>query len=218
MRILSSFDTNMDIKLYEEYVKKFWEEKVFLVYRYKLFLIFTVRIPIILFVLCFWILFYYWSIWEFNWTILIVLFVICIFTLWLKVLKNFIDFYMDFAIVTPKEIVSYNQAWFFSRQSKSLDVHKLKTISTNKKWIIKSIFNYWFIRFLSEWDSEAWDIELNFIYDPDATKLKIKTIIDYWLKHPDNNTKNTNSQGTISSNNEKIHVEWPVNIKDNSNI
>jgi uncharacterized membrane protein YdbT with pleckstrin-like domain len=69
-----------------------------------------------------------------------------------KLLKRFIDYKMDFAIITPKEIVSYNQTGIFSRSSRSLDVDKIKTISVDKKGLLRSIFNFGSIIFLSEGD------------------------------------------------------------------
>jgi uncharacterized membrane protein YdbT with pleckstrin-like domain len=49
-----------------------------------------------------------------------------------KILKKIIDYYMDFAIVTPEHIVAYNQKGIFSRESRSIDVDKIKTITVNK--------------------------------------------------------------------------------------
>jgi hypothetical protein len=40
---------------------------------------------------------------------------------------------MDFAVITPKQIIAYNQIGIFSRESRSLDVEKIKTISVDKK-------------------------------------------------------------------------------------
>jgi hypothetical protein len=59
---------------------------------------------------------------------------------------------MDFAIITPRQIVSYEQSGIFKRSSISLDLTNLRSINEEKDGILKSIFNYGTIVFFSEGD------------------------------------------------------------------
>lgn len=185
MKLLSSFDTELSHRLLKEDAERYWKDKVLLVFRDKIFLIFTVIIPIIVYLATFiwaiiiWFLLDYES---FYWYSLLFIFVVSFFVVWWKILKLFIDYHMDFAVVNPKQIKNYNQTWLFSREARTLDTFKLKTVSVNKKWIIRSIFNFWALRFLSEWDNVAWDIELKFISNPDKVKNDILAILEYWRK------------------------------------
>ena len=94
----------------------------------------------------------------------------------LRILKRFIDFEMDFIIVTKDEIESFNQSWIFKREIVSLDIRKIRSISTEKDWFFKSLFNIWSLKILSEWDSEhKWEIRFNYIHR--LWKLK-KAVLD----------------------------------------
>ena len=84
-------------------------------------------------------------------------------------------------IITPKEIIAYNQSWIFSRSSRAIDVDKIKTITVDKKWFFQSSFNFWSLVFLSEWDESGHgDIKLDFVYNPDNIRKKIIDIVEFW--------------------------------------
>lgn len=185
MRIFSNFDTELDERLYKEYSERYWKENVHVVFRAQIFLLLTIIFPSLLFIFLFLvaaILLYYMDLWDWlnitKWAFYFILFFVSFIIFGWKMLKNFIDYKMDFAIIAPWEIVAYNQIGIFSRAARTLDVDKLKTISVDKRWILNSFFNYWDINFLSEWD-ESWDGDINFkfVYDPDDVKLRIKEII-----------------------------------------
>lgn len=186
MKIFSNFDTEFKDKLYEELTKKFWKDKVLLITRDKIFLIFKVILPLLfLLVLCFFLIIFWviWDIWDdlniFKWWLILFFLFMSFLFFFPKILKNLIDYYMDFAVITPKQIIAYNQIGIFSRESRSLDVEKIKTISVDKKWILKSLFNYWTIIFLSEWD-ESWkgDIVLEYVHDPEKVRERIMEIME----------------------------------------
>lgn len=189
MKLLSNFDTDLDEKIYQEQISLYGEDKMMMIYRDKAFFVFFILIPIILVVILYIILLWFCieaDLWDetlngLKWLIWLLLMVIGIFYFGWKILKKFIDYRMDFAIVNPKEVLSYNQTWLFTRTARTIDSKKIKTITVDKKWIINSIFNLWTIKFLSEWDS-WWngDIELYFVYDPDSVKSKLKWIISLW--------------------------------------
>lgn len=185
MKLFSNFDTDLDKKRYEKYAKVYWEEKIYIIYKDKFFYFFKVILPIALYLLA--VLFFVCCIYfidlssgvkNFLRIVFLFFFFISFFFVWRKVLVNMIDYKMDFILVTPDEIVCYNQTGLFSRASRSLDVDKLKTISVQKKGILRSFFNYGKLVFLSEGDTNTWDIEFNFTSNPDDTKYKIKQIIE----------------------------------------
>ena len=91
-----------------------------------------------------------------------------------KILYTLINFEMDFVLITLENISFYNQSWLFKRGSKTIWVEKIKSIQANKKWIIRSIFDFWEIIILTEWDEAwKWEIKLKFIPKPDKIKNKI---------------------------------------------
>jgi len=99
--------------------------------------------------------------------------------LFIKTLKKVFDFENDFVIVTPDKIEVINQKSLFSRWIKTLDTEKIKSISVNKKWFIKSFLWIWQLSILAEWDeSNNWEIELKWIYNPEKIQKKIEKIIN----------------------------------------
>jgi len=117
-----------------------------------------------------------WSIWIF---ILNVIFLI----ITIRILKRFIDFEMDFIIVTKDEIESFDQAWIFKRKVVSLDIRKIRSITTEKDGFFKSLFNIGSLKVLSEWDTEhEWEIRFNYIHR--LWKLK-KAVLDLIYQNQD---------------------------------
>lgn len=88
------------------------------------------------------------------------------------------DYKLDFAIITPIELISYNQTDIFTRSSKTIKTDNIKTISLDKKWFLKSVFNYGTLMFLSEWDDAGkWELDLYYISSPEQVKNEISRII-----------------------------------------
>jgi uncharacterized membrane protein YdbT with pleckstrin-like domain len=65
-------------------------------------------------------------------------------------IENYIDYTMNYAIFTPDEAVLVEQIGIFNRNIKSLDIKKIKSITTRKKNLFFSIFNDGIITILSE--------------------------------------------------------------------
>jgi len=196
MRLLSSFDTQQERQVVDECVNEYWPDKVFVIHRDYIFFLFHVTLPAIFFLILMigWVLL--WAVlswfleWEFELTILWIFFlwaflVALLMVAW-KLLKLFIDYKMDFTVVTPEKIISYNQTGLFTRASRSIDTNKIKTISVDKNWIRKSIFNYWTIVVLTEWDTENWDIKLYYVHNPDITQKRISDLIEIWQNNNNN--------------------------------
>lgn len=84
---------------------------------------------------------------------------------------------MDYTIITPLSVMQYDQTWVLWRSTRSLDISKIRSISIDKQWLLKSLFNYWSIVFFSEWDASFWDITLNYISNPISLRNAIEHII-----------------------------------------
>jgi len=67
---------------------------------------------------------------------------------------------------------------YLSRSSRQLDISKIKTVSIDKKWLLRSIFDFWTIVFFSEWDQDHGDIKLNYISKPIMLRDTISSILD----------------------------------------
>lgn len=181
MKIFSNFDTEFKDKIFKQYQEKF-NDKLMLIQRNKVFLYLHVILPILMLLTIY--IFFFFVVISFDflnnsfWYTLLWFFILWSLLIYSPTLiKKIIDYYMDFVIVTPDQIISYNQTWIFTRESRSLDIDKLKTISVDKKWILKSLFNFWDIHFLSEWWDRRWDISVYYVDDPDNVKYKILEII-----------------------------------------
>ncbi len=94
-------------------------------------------------------------------------------------MKFLIDYKMDFLIVTPKEIMKYNQTGLFNREVEKLHTDHIKSISLSKKWALKSFFDVGSLVFLAEGQTENGDIVMEDIDAVEATERRIVTIL--WL-------------------------------------
>ena len=105
-----------------------------------------------------------------------------------KIIQRFIDFEMDFIIVTKDEIELIDQVGIFRRKVISLALQKVKTITIDKDWFFKSIFNIGSLKILSEWDSEGnGEIRLNYIHRLWFLKRAIMRLINQnWYSKNDN--------------------------------
>ncbi|MCD5380322.1 hypothetical protein LR004_00185 [Candidatus Gracilibacteria bacterium] len=96
----------------------------------------------------------------------------------IKIIYRFIDFEMDFMIVTKDEIESFDQAGIFRRKIVSMDLEKFRSITTEKKGFIRSVFNFGSLIVLSEGDSNHnGEIRFNYIHRLGALKEAILKLI-----------------------------------------
>lgn len=119
----------------------------------------------------------YWRVFL-NTVMTVVLVVIGLFTL-VKTIANYINYLLDYTIVTPRLIISYNQTGLFKKQVRTLDTDKVKAITVSGKNMFQSIFNYWSVVFLSEGDdNDYWDITLRFLRSPNRLREEVVRIIE----------------------------------------
>ncbi len=185
MKIFSSFDTKLRQRTFKEHQNQYGVDKVVLLNKSWLFLfekvfpklLWSIIIMIVTIVVSNRI---FWAS-QTKYTLYIIIGVVFVLlTFAWPVIKHFIDYYMDFALVTPKSLIMFNQTGIFKRDMATVDVDKIKTISVRKRYFLYSVFNNWDLIFLSEWDSDNfWEITLYFIPRPEEKKEMISNIIWY---------------------------------------
>jgi len=183
--ILSNFDTKFDDICVNEAIEAFDKDHICFIRRDRIYVLLKIFLPTIL-----WLIFsiillslaYGTGVWTTLWSAFQIFIRIIVCATWLillwKVTTKLIDYYMDFTIITPKQITSYDQGWIFTRDARSLDITKIKSVRIEKKWILRSLFNFGTIVFFAEWDENHWDIKLNYISDPNKLSKRLQEIIN----------------------------------------
>lgn len=189
MGIISTFDPRFKKQLLEKSKEEFWEWNVVYIKKSHLFLCVKVLLPFILWfsvlvtlITC--------AILYIPWTWLRV--ITCVIVIWAfaapgyKILKYFLDYEMDFAVVTPKSFLRYNQTWFFKRSSKAIDMKHIRSVYVRKAWFFNSIFNNWHIIVLTEWSAgnpkedwnNPWEVEFRYVYHPEYYSNRIQKLLE----------------------------------------
>lgn len=182
MKIFSNFNTERKREAYDEALEKFGERNIFVLRKSSLFLLVKFLIPVLWWTLLFTVLnltiFFglnefgqvrWWLIGAFTLSYLIVI---------TPLLKYYIDYTMDFSIITPEYLTRYNQSGIMSRDIKTSNVMNIKTISIEKHSFLYNIFNNGDLIFLSEGDkADQWEIVLHYIKDPEWAKKEITRIM-----------------------------------------
>lgn len=180
--MFSTFDINLVKKEYTRYAHKFGADNILLVKRSYVYKFIYILAPSF----SFWILFILFLLfgilnnisYDLYWFVKFSFFIFCLFVFIGVLTRKILSYYMDFTIVTPGEIVQYNQKWFFSRPIKSISAQKIKSIIVQKDWFLQSFFDYWDILLSSEWDQQ-WvsDLVLKFVKNPEKTRSVILEIL-----------------------------------------
>ena len=193
MSIISTFDPKFKKQLLDKSIEEFGEWNVVFIRKSHFFLCVKVLLPFILrfsvlvtLITC--------SILYVPWTwlkITLCAIILWVFAVpWYKLLKYFLDYEMDFAVVTPKTFLRYNQTWFFKRSSKAIDMNHVRSVYVRKAWFLNSIFNNWSIVVLTEWSTTTvqedwnnpWEVEFRYVYHPEYYSQRIQKLladIDY---------------------------------------
>lgn len=182
MAFLSTFDPWLKQKELQNNKNKFGKDNVMLVQRSLLFAIIKIGIPFIFSLLILWLILWLTEIVDktgavltYVWLPLTILIVV---VMVYRLSKVYIDYTMDFTIVTPEQIVSLDQDFLLSRKTQSMQTSKIKTVTINKSWLLYSIFNNGDISFLSEWDQSLGEINLFWIHNPEKVKKRVLEIVD----------------------------------------
>lgn len=186
MKVFSNFDTRLKKNTLKKYQKEYWAEKVLLLSKSRLFWAIKIFFPIFFYILILaWSIRLAYIIFDTQNHALYAGIIVFILLLLISghIIKNYMDYKMDFAIVTPESLIMFNQTWIFKRDTAAIDMDKIKTISIKKRSLMYSIFNNWNVIFLSEWDNNNyWEITLFYIYRPEAKRDIIYSIIDNFKK------------------------------------
>lgn len=181
MKILSNFDTQFKKKVYQEFVMEYGEQNIVLISRSRLFGRLYIYVPALAYISFSVLLLVLISNYSgTGWIKYIGTPVIIISFLYLlsPVIKKYIDYKLDFAIISPRGVNSFNQSWIFHRQNKFLNKQNIRTISVNQKWLLHSLFNNGDIIILSEWwATDVWDIQLLYVPKPEEVRQKMKKVL-----------------------------------------
>lgn len=93
-------------------------------------------------------------------------------------IDGYIDYTMDYCIITPDEVILTQQEGIFKRTVRTLDGAKVKSIYINKQSIIYSIFDSWTMVFMSDGDEQFWEIVFDYIRDPETQKDIVQSIME----------------------------------------
>jgi hypothetical protein len=193
MKIFNDFDTQWKQKEYDFVVNKFWEDNVIFIERSIAYWIMKWIIPIII----------VWSIATFfsyiafllmtdysiiSW-ILISITVIFILAFINHLINIYLDYKFDYAIVTQRWIYTYKQIWFFNSKNKELPANKIRSIESQRFWLLWNIFWYGTIVIVTDgsmtekdehWSHIWWKTKITYVSKP---KKITKKIMELCLTH-----------------------------------
>jgi hypothetical protein len=184
VRIFSNFDTQAPTKNYAEAVQEFGFDKAIFLRRHKLYFFLYTLSPAIFAMILLWYLFFSLlnPVTSTNTLISqhVVEVIVSLLALYLILIawSKYFNYTLDYTIITPWYISSYNQKWLFSREIRTIEPEKIKTIVFYSKGIINSLFNFGKVTILLEWDEDKWEIVIDFIYDPEGVKEAIQFVSD----------------------------------------
>ena len=168
MKIFNDFDTKGKQKAYNRVVKTYWEENIIFINRSKAYWIMNWILPIVPYLLLSG-FFLYIDFFILNDTPIFskVVFIIII-LFWLLFLNYIINVYLsykfDFSIITKSWIYSHKQIWFFNSKSKDLPANKIRSIESQRSWILWNIFWFWNIVVVTDWSMQDKDIYWNHVW------------------------------------------------------
>ncbi len=174
VKIFSGFDTKLKKKELNKQREEHWEENVYLISKSKLFLFLKFYFPLFFYLSVMWLVFWWCYIWfDMDWIYYwaVPLFFLSFIFVSFNLIKTFIDYHMDFLIITPNILYRYDQEWFLERNIFSLDMKTIKTVAVKKQKLFYVLFNNWDVIFFSEWDSaDKWELVLSYIKRPERIK------------------------------------------------
>ncbi|PZM87551.1 MAG: hypothetical protein DLD55_00840 [candidate division SR1 bacterium] len=182
MKLFSNFDTKWKQEAYQEAVEKFGSHNVLILRKSYLFFLSKVLIPLFGWTLAFVLLQFpiYLTLDEFanvRFILTGVMFLLYLFVI-SPLLKYYLDYTMDFSLVTPEYLTRYNQSGPLKRDIKSSYVKNIKTITIEKNTFRYNIFDNGNLIFLSEGDRDnEGEIVLHYIKYPERKKKEITRIM-----------------------------------------
>jgi len=192
MKIFSNFDTSIRRTKFQEYQEQYGPENVIMFGRSKLYRAIKVVIPTFFLVAItvlglVWLYSRLWGDYMMYFVIAFVLFDL----VWLfPIIGKYMDYKLDFIIVTPDVLIMYDQWGIFKRNIISTNEKSIKTISVQKSWLLYSIFNNGDLVFLTEWDAaNNGEITLRRVPKPEKRRKEIARIMSKDLENKTLNVK-----------------------------
>jgi len=188
MKIFHNFDTKLKKKDYIWSVNRVGKNKVILVERSIYYWILKWIIPLIVIILMnIWIFILFMYLIENDLSPLawIILFIWLFILLWwlIRVMNHYINYKLDFSIITSEEIITHSQKWFFKRNYKNIPSKKMRSIQSQHSGIWWNLLNYGTITLLidggmwaisdAEDGSGSGKIVFTYVYKPNFTRRKI---------------------------------------------
>lgn len=186
MKIFSNFDTQAPLEAYQHALAEYGADKVIFVRRHRIYLLFFVTLPSVIVGIILIAVFLIWfnvlqgTVLGLAGNILFtILFGLIAIMVLVRIILNYINYLLDYTIITPRLITSYNQTGLFQRQVRTIDTDKVKAITVSGKNFWQSLFNYGSVVFLSEGDDDDYgDIVLHFLKNPSNLKDEVVRVID----------------------------------------
>ncbi|MFA7284402.1 MAG: hypothetical protein WC004_01090 [Candidatus Absconditabacterales bacterium] len=190
MKFLANFDTELETRVVQKYIELYGKDNILCIHRAKIFWVFKCLLPGIAMLALLLVAILIGSRDSGDETLngikslLSFIFgAIVIFVGGVKLLKKYFDYKMDFCVVTPQEVVAYNQTGLLNRSSRTIDADKIKTVTDDGAGFLQSLFNYGGITFLSEGDQAGGgDIRLYYVQDVNTTKNIVRNLIEPHLQ------------------------------------
>ena len=175
MKILSNFDTTLPETLEKEYESMFGKDKVIVIRKSKLYFYKYLGGPLMVFgILLIGGIYSLYVVldsvaveWELAFWTVILMYILALLT---QISGRWVSYKMDFLMVTPKEVIKYDQWGVFSRSTEKIHADKIKSMSIEKHWFIQSLLDIGEIHFLADSVSSAATTTF-YVYfnNPDAT-------------------------------------------------
>lgn len=180
MKFLSNFDTRLKQRTLNRYQKQYGIDSIVLLSKSGLYGFLKFYLPLFLYlfvsvIILF--LFYYILGRDLLIYVGLPLTIFGFLIIILPLLGRFIEFKMDFAVVTPNMLITYDQQGLFKRQIRTINAQNIKTISVERKWFIYSLFNNGDIVFLSEWDMQHGDIKFEYLFKPEKKRYALSKVL-----------------------------------------
>ncbi|MFA7717955.1 MAG: hypothetical protein WC875_04535 [Candidatus Absconditabacterales bacterium] len=179
MKIFSNFDTKLRAKKYNEYIQQYGEGNVTCFGRSRLYRWVKVFLPSLLImagsVILLILLYSRFQGTGFNYMLLAAILLDIL--LFFPRIGKYIDYKMDFIIVTPESLMMYDQTGIFKRDVVTIGVPNIKTISLRKKGFLYSIFDNGDIIVLSEANITDGEVTLKWVPRPEKRRNQIANII-----------------------------------------
>ena len=180
MKLFSNFDTKIKSKSIEEATQEYGEENVLCLSRSKLFFVIKFFLPLLEFLILVFagiLLFYYLFDYLYLVQIIVVMLLVSL-PFIVYITGKYIDYKMDFVLVTPDALMEYNQSWVFNKKVVTINEKSIKSITVERKGFLYSIFNNGDLVFFSEGDETRGDVTLYYVSDPELKKTQISKIMN----------------------------------------